>query len=48
MKELCGKEQVLFEDGFISKWGLRELVKLEQKIDFKDASVEDIIGDLEL
>ncbi len=44
VKELCGKGQIMVEDGVMVQWGLQNLVNLEQKIDFTDVSIEDIIG----
>lgn len=52
VKELCGKESFLADDGVLCQWGLRKLLWMMGKKDFKErleiGSVDDIIGDIKI
>jgi hypothetical protein len=52
IKELCGKDKFLADDGVLCTWGLKQLVHASQRLDFKDElesmSVDDMIKGIEL
>lgn len=52
IKELCGKDKFLADDGVLCNWGLKKLVHAGQREDLKDelesGSVDDLIGDIKL